>query len=420
MSGPARMAIWGALLGVAGASGSRTGALAAAQGTAVQLDTSYGCIVCHADHREAMTAGVHAERDIRCADCHGGDPTALSLPAAHRGRFTSARDKVTVIQLCGSCHSDPNRMRQYGLPTGELAQYRTSRHGQLLLQQHDADAPSCTDCHGTHVIYRPDDARSKVYPTNIPGTCAHCHSNRQLMARYRLPTNQFEQFRTSAHGVALFQKQNFTAPTCVGCHGAHSALPPAVTEIANVCSRCHELVGQAFASGPHGRAASAGRLPGCLGCHSNHGTERVPVDSTADVCGKCHGSDTRIREMGLEIQQGVMRATDDLRSAERALGQLELAGQRTTDYRFRYQSALTYYLQIAQVQHSLDLSRLDDLVRRVRSTSVDLGAAAEASAERRWERKLILIPVWFLALSAVVLVWFSLRALKEAGGKRGP
>jgi Doubled CXXCH motif (Paired_CXXCH_1) len=420
MSRPVRVAIWLALAWAAVAPSSRAAPLVRASGTAVQLDTAYGCTVCHADHREALIAGVHAERGIRCADCHGGDTTALSLPAAHRGRFIAARDKVTIVQLCGSCHSDPNRMRQYGLPTGQLAEYRTSRHGQLLLLQHNSDAPACTDCHGTHTIYPPDDARSKVYPTNIPGTCAHCHSDQRFMAPYHLPTHQFAQFRTSVHGVALYQRQNFSAPTCVGCHGAHSALPPAVTEIANVCERCHALVGQAFASGPHGAPARTGKLPGCLGCHSNHGTERVPADSIADVCAKCHGSDTRIREMGLEIQQGVVRATEDLQSAERAVGQLELAGQRTTDYRFRYQSALTYYRQIAQVQHSLDLERLDDLVRHVRSISVALDAAAEANAEQRWEHKLILIPVWFLALSGVVLVWFSLRALKEAGKDREP
>jgi hypothetical protein len=120
--------------------------------------------------------------------------------------------------------------------------------------------------------------------------------------------------------------------------------------------------------------------------------------------------------MALDIQQRVAQATADMTSAERAIGQLSLAGERVGDYRFRYESALTDYLQIALVQHSLDLQRLDDLTRRVRSISVDLDAAAEASAERRWEHKLILLPVWFLALSAVVLALLTLRTLKEADG----
>jgi hypothetical protein len=395
-------------------------AQAPVRGAGVPLDTSYGCIVCHADHREGMVLGVHAERGVRCADCHGGDPGARALPAAHRGQFISGKDKVTTAQVCGSCHSDPNRMRQYGLPTGELAEFRTSRHGELLLHRNDTNAPTCTDCHGTHVIYPPDDARSKVYATNIPGTCARCHANQQLMARYRIPTTQFEQFRRSAHGIALFQKQNFAAPTCVGCHGAHSALPPTVTEVASVCGRCHQLVGQAFALGPHAQAAGAGKLPGCLGCHTNHGTERVPAALISATCDRCHAADAHIHQMGLDIQKMVVGATSDLETARRAVGQLTLAGQRAGEYRFRYESALTYYLQIAQVQHSLDLARLEDLSRRVRSISVELGGAAEALSESHWERKLLLLPIWFLSLSAVALAWLAWRAMHrvEEGRER--
>jgi hypothetical protein len=238
------------------------------------------------------------------------------------------------------------------------------------------------------------------------------------MAKYKIPTTQFEQYRGSAHGIALYQRQNFASPTCVGCHGAHSALPPSVTEISSVCGRCHQLVRAAFASGPHGAVPSSARLPGCLGCHSNHGTERVPPDSIAAVCGKCHGTDTRIRAMGVEIQQLVGKATTDMEAAQRAVGQLSLAGRRVSDWRFRYQSAQTYYLQIAQVQHSLDLDRLQDLARRVRSISVELTSAAEASAEMQWEHKLLLAPVWFLGLAAIALGWLMMRSLKEAGEDR--
>jgi predicted CXXCH cytochrome family protein len=236
------------------------------------------------------------------------------------------------------------------------------------------------------------------------------------MGQYRLPVDQLHEYRQSAHGVALFEGGNFAAPTCVGCHGAHSALPPGTLEVANVCSRCHQLVGQATALGPHGAAARAGKFPGCLGCHSNHRTERIPPDSTAGLCQKCHADDSRIREVGLDIQRLMTQASSDLRSAERAVERLRVDGRRTGDHRFRYQSALSYYLQIAQVQHSLDLERLEDLGRRVRSTSVQLGAAAEVSAERRWEQKLILLPVWFLALSAVALALLILRAVRVRKG----
>lgn len=386
--------------------------LAAPPPAAAQLDTTYGCVVCHADKRAAFVQGVHAERGIGCVECHGGDAAAFALPAAHRGQFVGAPGKLATVGLCGSCHSDPDRMRQFGLPTGQVAEFRTSRHGRLLLLARNQDAPTCTDCHDAHTILRPDDARSTVHPTNISATCARCHEQKPLMAKYGLPTYQVERFRRSAHGAALFQDQNFAAPTCVGCHGSHAALPPTVTEIANVCGRCHVLVAQAFARGPHGPAARAGRLPGCLGCHSNHGTERFPPERIVAVCTKCHAEGTRGNIVATEIQQRVVRATEDLRAAEDAVQRLGRAGRPTGDARFRYQTALTSYLQVAQAQHSLDVEQLDDLGRRVRSVSADIRGAAEAAEERQWEHKLLLVPVWFLALAALVMAWFTLRDVK--------
>jgi len=308
-------------------------------------------------------------------------------------------------------------MRQYGLPSGQVAEFRTSQHGRLLLANGNLDAPTCTSCHDAHKILRPDDARSTVYPTNILATCARCHENKPLMAKYGLRTDQIEQFRRSAHGVALFRKQNFAAPTCMGCHGSHSALPPTVTEIANVCSRCHALVGQAFGRGPHGRAAHAGKLAGCLGCHQNHDTERVPDDRIGSACARCHAAGTRASTLGTQIQQRAVQASQDLQAAERAIGNLALAGRQTGDARFRYQTALTAYQQIAQAQHSLDFEEMEDLTRRVRSISRDLRGMAEVAEEQRWEHKLLLVPVWFLALASLVLAWFALRHL-EGGGER--
>jgi hypothetical protein len=211
--------------------------------------------------------------------------------------------------------------------------------------------------------------------------------------------------------VALFEHENFAAPSCIGCHGSHAALPPAVTEIANVCGRCHVLVRRAFYSGPHGAAALSGKLPGCTACHSNHETERVPADSIAATCTRCHDPEGHAAAVGLEIQQRVSRATEDMEGAEAAIQELVRAGRQVTDIKFRYQTARTAFLQIAEAQHSLDVEGLDDLGRRVASISEDIRSTEETAREQRWEHKLFLAPVWFLALAALVLAWFKLRRL---------
>lgn len=370
----------------------------------------YGCVVCHADKRQAFQRGVHAERGIRCTDCHGGNPTAFEVRPAHSGRFLGRPDKLGTARLCGSCHSDPDRMRQYGLPAGQLAELKSSRHGQLLFRG-NTDVPTCTDCHDAHLILPPVDARSNVYPTNIPATCGRCHEDRRLMGKYGLATTQVAEFRHGAHGVALYQKRNFAAPTCVGCHGSHAALPPRVTEIVQVCDRCHVELGRALARGPHGPLAASGKLPGCLACHTNHATERVPPDRIAASCTRCHAPGTPAAERGEVIQRRVLEAAAELVAAERAIEALVRDGRPVTDERFRYQSALTAYQQLAEVQHSLDVDRLGDLALQVSSLSRTIRATQEAAAQRRWEHRLILIPVWFLALSAAVLVGFKLSEL---------
>ncbi len=376
-------------------------------------DTTYGCLICHAEKRRSFTMGIHSERGIRCSDCHGGNSAEYEAGPAHAGEFLGDHSKLETIELCSSCHSDGDEMRQYGLPADQLAEFRTSRHGSLLLDQGNTDAPTCTDCHDAHTILPPEDARSNVFPANIPTTCAHCHEDVQLMAQYGLSTDQYSDYRQSAHGVSLFEEQNVGAPTCTGCHGSHAALPPGVVEVVNVCDRCHVLVGRAFSQGPHGEASGGSVLPaGCLGCHSNHGTEHIPSEQITDVCATCHTSGGRPSEVAAHLQEVVGQATGDLELAELAIAELSLSGAQVTEERFRYQSALTSYEQLALVQHSMDLELLDELARGVRSNSELIHASAEARAEVQWEHKLLLIPIWFLALSAAALAGFKLRDLR--------
>ncbi len=370
----------------------------------------YGCVLCHKEKRRAFAEGIHSERGIVCHDCHLGDPEATEQERAHRPPFVGHPTKVEIVRICGECHSDPNRMRPFGLPADQAAELRTSRHGELLFYRDDPNAPTCTDCHDSHTIRPPEDARSDVYPLNIMGTCIACHDNEALMAGYELPTGQGETYRKSAHGIGLYEKYNFAAPTCVSCHGSHSALPATETEVADVCSHCHALVGRAFYEGPHGPAARAGLMPGCLGCHGNHDTELVPIAGIAAVCRSCHEdpeSDAAV--MGAEIQAVLARAEQNVRTAEEAIDHLREAGRETDDARFRFRSALTDFQKMGPAQHSLDTETLEDLGRKVSSVSAAISNRAEVAEEQRWEHTLILVPTWFLALAAAFLAYLGVR-----------
>jgi len=374
---------------------------------------TYGCLLCHADKRRAYQMGVHSERGVRCHDCHGGDPAAFETAQAHSGDFRGRLTKLETVEVCSSCHGDPDQMRQYGLPADEIAELRTSRHGQLLLDEGNLDAPTCSDCHDPHTTLRPDDARSGVYPTNISATCARCHDDKDLMAPYGIPTGQVEAHRHSAHGVALYERENFAAPTCVGCHGSHAALPPNVNEISNVCGRCHVNVRKAFDLGPHGRV-EGGKAPlGCTGCHSSHSTERVQTDRIAQTCEGCHRAGSAEATLGAEVEQVMIRAETEIARAEEALSELVRAGHETSDERFRFRGAVTDFGRLEKIQHTLDLEQMTDIERLIASASLDIRGKAEVSAEERWEHKLFLLPVWFFALGIIFLAGSRLRQMRS-------
>lgn len=232
-----------------------------------------------------------------------------------------------------------------------------------------------------------------------------------MMAEYGVSADVTARYLESAHAAQLFGNLDFAAPSCVGCHGAHSALPPRVSEISNVCGHCHILVQSAFESGPHGEVTARGEIDGCTACHSNHGTEGTSPDAIQATCLRCHAEGSEPALLGVDIESRILHASADMQRADSAIRQLVLDGRNVSDARFRYQSALTEYSQLAQAQHSLDMERIDDLALRVSSISRDIRGAAEASAERRWEHKLFLVPVWFLALAAIFLAWLKLRNL---------
>ncbi len=123
-------------------------------------------------------------------------------------------------------------MRGYNpsLPSTSCVKYRTSRHGELVLEKKDSKVAQCVSCHGVHGIRGPDSPASLVYPENIPTTCGRCHADAAYMKGYTLddgktpiPTDQLEKYRKSVHGNALLKKHDKGAPACNGCHGNHAA-----------------------------------------------------------------------------------------------------------------------------------------------------------------------------------------------------
>ena len=233
------------------------------------------CYTCHIaidnaqhDIAKQWNDSVHGQNGIGCASCHGGDPTSdeVTVAMSTKAGFIGKPDRATTVTVCGTCHSDVERMRQYQLPTDQLSKYQASVHGQRLLTAQDTRVAICTDCHGVHDVKKASDPTAAVYPLNVPKLCASCHADTKLMEPYGIPTNQFAIYQNSVHGKALLLNQDVRAPTCASCHGSHDAKPPRqLRSRRRLWQVPHGHAGAVRAEQartPRGRSRNAGRATG--------------------------------------------------------------------------------------------------------------------------------------------------------------
>ena len=170
-----------------------------------------------------------------CSDCHSGhavqplrDPvTRVALPSAG----------LIGAEMCSECHAEI------------FTRYTQSVHGAALLEG-NPDVPTCSDCHGVHSIQGP--TTNTTFKLFSPDTCATCHADQDLMAKYGINTDVFNSYVSDFHGttVSIFQHtasgQEFNSPVCIDCHGVHDMVavdaessPLLKDNLVGVCQRCH-------------------------------------------------------------------------------------------------------------------------------------------------------------------------------------
>lgn len=140
------------------------------------------CARCHEGVAKTYAGSVHG-RDVArniadvptCTDCH----RTHDIGGPHQAGW-----KTSTPEICGRCHSDPERMKKYGLSTAVLKTYASDFHGKtaaLRRSSGEGDGQAfvalCTDCHGVHNIVRANDANSQVIQANLATTCRKCHAN---------------------------------------------------------------------------------------------------------------------------------------------------------------------------------------------------------------------------------------------------
>ena len=175
------------------------------------------------DQMELYKTSVHGKRlaagdenVATCIDCH----------SVHDIRAVKdARSPVYPLLLpdtCGHCHSDAHRMAKYGIPTNQLADYKTSVHWAAMEKRGDLSAPNCASCHGSHGAKPPQ-------VESVAAVCGSCHVTFQ------------QNYEKSVHGPIFSASSG--GGGCTVCHSNHAIHQPSTAMLVGpkaVCAGCHE------------------------------------------------------------------------------------------------------------------------------------------------------------------------------------
>ncbi len=379
-------------------------------------EKSYSCMVCHGEQKVEYKGSIHDKRRILCHDCHGGDPTSLDaeISMSRRAGFVGKPTKKRLTFLCGNCHADRKRMKPFGIPTHQLEDYKTSQHGIALLERNDSNSATCTDCHGTHRIFLADNPESKVFPTNLPYTCAECHSDKELMDRYNLPSNTFEEYSQGIHGEFLLEKNDRSAPTCARCHGNHGALPPRVTEVEHVCGQCHLTAIDYFDQSPHLNAMKRREMAQCISCHQDHLTRKADVSMLGPVCTKCHEESSGAYKRGQQIKTLIVEAQEEIEEAKKIVAEAKLKGVDVTEDEVGLERAKSNLLQAIPKIHALNLALVEESTVRAKSIASDIKLRIHEILESFRLRKVALGIVWLFLFFTVTALYIKKKRADRA------
>ena len=345
--------------------------------------------------------------------------------------FRGKPARTDIPKLCVTCHSSPDYMRKFAprQRVDQFEMYQTSVHGKRLASG-DANVATCIDCHSVHDIRPVKDTLSPVHPLHVAETCSRCHSDQQKMTSYHIPTNQFEEYRTSVHWEALAKRGDLSAPNCASCHGNHGATPPQVASVAAVCGTCHVTFEELYEKSVHKAVFSGpGGGGGCIVCHSNHGIHKpstaMLVGANA-VCSTCHEAGTGPAQAAAQMAAGIDGLGAALKQSETLLARAEKYGMEVSEAQVQLQEGRDSLVKSRLALHAMR----PDQVRKPIDAGMAIARQTLAAGQQALKEKdtrrfglavsvvLILISMLGIRLLIRRIEGDAGRALRAAGSRK--
>lgn len=362
------------------------------------------CGTCHPETSAIFEKSIHRIEGIQCISCHGGDSNTLDEKDAHSRNFKII-PRIAIPSHCGSCHSNPVMMKPYGIPTDQLREYLSSKHGKDF--EKNLKKPTCTDCHGVHDILKKDEPDSLTNPSNIVKVCGKCHGGKGSVV---------EDYLASYHYEAWRERKN--SPICTTCHDPHLPIKFRAVDIDKLCGRCHSSSRESFMEGPHGKSFAEKGAPSCKDCHGSHQIKRSKSLELSRTCEDCHSKGSSEFETGEKISVMLSQTKEEIEKAEKTLDEAEQIPIAVEDYKARIEEAKTFFTEALTLTHSLSLERSEEVLGRARFISKEIEREIhEKTRNLKWRRFGLFVFWFYLFLTIFIILRYKRWIAKRKSEK---
>jgi hypothetical protein len=259
------------------------------------------------------------------------------------------------------------------------------------------------------------------------------------MAPYGIPTDQFEIYQQSIHGIQLLTKADLRAPTCTSCHGSHDAQPPTSANVVDVCGKCHTATQALYEQSRHAQLAVG---PKCWTCHGTHDValpdesrffhpEAPEIDCTichdprdrslilqatqfendADRrCDTCHHPDSIIYAQARGLYDALSAASTAYDEAGAKIREAAGVGMIVSDADVQLTEAKTRLIQARAAVHTTKLTTVADLADQAETSAAQARAFAEGRlAESLFRREAMVVILALLVINVYALILIRRR-----------
>jgi len=238
------------------------------------------------------------------------------------------------------------------------------------------------------------------------------------MKDYHIPTDQFEKYSKSVHGIQLLKKHDVSAPACNDCHGNHGAVPVGVKSISHVCGTCHALNADLFSKSPHSKPFKNKNIPQCETCHSNHlithPTDDMLGVNKGSVCIKCHNNK---RDKGYLAALYMKSHIDSVLSkkvlADSLLSEAENLGMDVSDYIYSLKDFNQNLIEARRITHKSNLKDFKSALAKTSNIVNNAILAGNSSIDNYYFRRWGLVAATFIITLLVIVLFWKIKKLDK-------